>query len=81
MKQAAPSLPQGMLEASLTNPHATDLISIAQVLLSQQAKLSMKNVSSLDICAPLRLAKGNLEMNGGDPSKSMVEISSFIHIS
>jgi hypothetical protein len=66
MKQAAPSLLQGMLAASLKNPHATDLISIAQVLLSQQAKLSMKNAPSLDICAPLRLAKGNLEMNGGD---------------
>ena len=66
MKQAAPSLPQGKLAASLKNPHATDLISIAQVLLSQQAKLSMKNAPSLDPLRPLRPQLGNLEMNGGD---------------
>jgi hypothetical protein len=66
MKQAAPSLQQGKLAASLKNPHATDLISIAQVLLSQQAKHQMKNAPSLDLCAPLRQALGNLEMNGGD---------------
>ena len=66
MKQAAPSLPQGMLAASLKNPHATNLVSIAQVLLSQQAKLSMKNVPSLDPLRPLRPQLGNLEMNGGD---------------
>jgi hypothetical protein len=66
MKQAAPSLPQGMLVASLTNPHATDLISIAQVLISQQEKLSMKNAPSLDPLRPLRPKLRNLEMDGGD---------------
>jgi hypothetical protein len=66
MKQASLRLPQGMLAASLKNPHATDLISIAQVLLSQQAKLSMNNVPSLDPLRPLRPPLGNLEMNGGD---------------
>jgi hypothetical protein len=66
MKQVAPSLPQGMLAASLTNPHATNLISIAQVLLSQQENLSMKNVPSLDPLHPLRPKLGNLEINGGD---------------
>jgi hypothetical protein len=60
MKQATPSLPQGKLAASLTQPHAKDLISKAQVLLSQEAKYTMKNVPSLDLCAPLRQAKGNL---------------------
>jgi hypothetical protein len=55
-----------MLVASLTNPHAIDLISISQVLLSQQAKLSMKNAPSLDPLCPLRPKLGNLEMDGGD---------------
>jgi hypothetical protein len=66
MKQATPRFPKGMLAASLTNPHATNLISIAQVLLSQQAKLSMKNAPSLDSLRPLRPKLGNLEINGGD---------------
>jgi hypothetical protein len=66
MKQVAPSLPQGMLAASLTNPHAIDLISIAQVLLSQQEKLSMKNAPSLDPLRPIRPKLENLEMDGGD---------------
>jgi hypothetical protein len=66
MKQAAPSLPQGMLAASLKNLHATDLNSIAQVLLSQQAKLSMKNAPSLDPLRPLRPKLGKIEMDGGD---------------
>jgi hypothetical protein len=53
MKQAAPSYPQGKLEASSTCPHASDLISIARVLLLQQAKPSMNNAPSLDSFAPL----------------------------
>jgi hypothetical protein len=53
MEASVPSLPQGKLAASSSKPHATDLISIARVLLSQQAKPSMNNAPSLDSFAPL----------------------------